>query len=220
MQGYSRFCQVLQNNISSNRWNGIAIDHGQDNSITANLISDNGEAGRLHVLKWSPSYGRYRSGVHTASPSSTNGILLWTDETDPYPALNFTCLRGYDHKPSRNYTISNNFFENNGNSDDQTSAAISLQNTTDSIVFNNVIMQNNTLTDFATSIGWTHSGNQFSLSTRLKQTNAIGGKYSAGNFYANYYGCDKDGDGLGDTPYSNSGLMSPPDQHPLTNTRC
>ena len=51
--------------------------------------------------------------------------------------------------------------------------------------------------------------------TKTLGTNIIGGPYIGGNFYASYAGVDSDGDGLGDTPFNDSGNMSVPDFLPL-----
>jgi parallel beta-helix repeat protein len=108
--GYSRFCHVSENIIEFNHWNGIAIDHGQDNVIENNQITDNAapKSARSPLTRptWRPSYERFASAQPQVGeyppPWQQNGVFLWSDLTDPYPVDKFTCLTGYDHKPSRN----------------------------------------------------------------------------------------------------------------------
>jgi hypothetical protein len=86
----------------------------------------------------------------------------------PPPQLGFGANSSTD-------TLSGNLFHKNGHGGDPFSNAISLQNTTSSLLFNNVIGQNNTVSDFAKTAGWTHDGNRFAV-TPVQKTNAIGGK--------------------------------------------
>lgn len=142
--------------------------------------------------------------------------------TDPYPVVNFTCLTGYDHTPSRNYTIVGNVFWNNGAPGRNDSFAVSLQNTTESLVANNAFNQSNDVSDFAASHPlWARHGDAFALPTKVHRRNVIGGPNIGGNYYQRYSGCERvAGTGIGDVPYDAAGGIAPADALPLTNKPC
>lgn len=94
-----------------------------------------------------------------------------------------------------------------------------MQNTTDSLVYNNVFSENVPVRNSYDS--WTTAGDSWYVLPQINE-NIIGGPTTAGNFYSDYQGCDEDGDGLGDTetPFTNGGMIFPGDYYPLTNIPC
>lgn len=193
--GYSRGNTILSNNvIMNNAWSGIAIEHGQDIVIERNIIANNGHyITKQYPLPWQPK-----------------GILLWSNLQDDYPITKFPCLTGFDHTLSTNYTIASNVFWNNTDGD------INLQNTTQTLVYNNLFVDsNNPIQDQQTV-----TGNSFNLQDIKPGTNIIGGKFLGGNHYAHYKGCDNTGKGIGNLPFDNQGRMHIADRYPLVNGKC
>ena len=78
---------------------------------------------------------------------------------------------------------------------------------TGAVVYNNYF--NNTIDIDSSQLTARHN------TTKILGTNIIGGPYLGGNFYASYAGVDSDGDGIGDTPFNDSGNMAVPDYLPL-----
>ncbi|MCA9285512.1 MAG: right-handed parallel beta-helix repeat-containing protein, partial [Phycisphaerales bacterium] len=84
--GYSHSGNTIAGNqIKANNANGIEIEHGQDNTIEANVIVGNGGA----------------------------GIVLRTDGQVHFPAGQFPCLMLPDQASSSGYTISGNVVQQN-----------------------------------------------------------------------------------------------------------
>jgi parallel beta-helix repeat protein len=89
------------------------------------------------------------------------------------------------------------------------------ENVSSSLIYNNY---------FNGSVGDGGTNNRWNTSYSCVGTNIIGGNCSGGNFYADYSGCDCDGDGISDYPdhYNISdggGGVGAVDYLPLTNTQ-
>ena len=102
--GYSTDSTVRGNEIRTNRFDGIAIEHGQDNAIEDNRIEENRNGVRL----WSDPAQETRggAGVHRRhysvvgnriAASRECGVLV-TDDHDVEPANNFYELNAQDYQ--------------------------------------------------------------------------------------------------------------------------
>ena len=207
--GYSWSTEVRNGQINDCVTAGIAIEHGNTNTIQNNVMNGN-----------------------------SRGIWLWTDPDDDlvqaFPelkdsygyAIQGNTITGGDsgilceaigtNRYSREYTITGNQIDRN---------AYGIQfNATDSSTLQANFIRNNRARGLSINFGQSNtiSNNYFDNSANadayrmntwnLAKTpgaNIVGGAFLAGNFWSDYAGADTDGDGIGNTnlPYTSGGRI-------------
>jgi PGF-pre-PGF domain-containing protein len=216
--------EIFDNSIFNNSNLGIDLSSSQYNNITSNHVynnsgnyginlggSDNNNITSNHV------YNNTNIGIRLYSSSNNNisyNNIYLQNNTQPMGGLSFTEASHNNDVYSNN--IYDNYyalqFDNSNNTNiisntiyDNYQFSIQFQDpSSGSLIYNNNFTNNN--------ITYANGNNTWNTSKR-SGTNIIGGPYLGGNYWSDYTGEDTDGDGIGDSNHSISGLAV--DEYPL-----
>lgn len=220
--GYSTENVVENNEISDNRYAGVAIEHGQANRIKANDFHRN----RVAVRLWTDEDKDFVEAFPKLATSERNriidniidggryGVMIWTDERmdrrlcrgDEIVGNEVTNNRvGIRYQRGRDVLIRTNHITGNA------AVGLELEGITGFAVYDNYF--DNTMNARASGEA---SWSRVSVDEGVAK-NILGTGTMAGNFWSDYTGRDTDGDHIGDTdvPYRPEGVSSGGDERPL-----
>ncbi len=213
LAAFSTFNNISKNNIFNN-YCGIRLSYSNDNNITNNDIYNNSNG--LYIYRY---YGNRIIG-NNITYNSNNGIYTWVSANNNFSNNNisYNYYGIYVAAFSDGNVILNNTVVSNGRTgitlsstcEDNTIAdnyvysnnyrGISLAISTLNRIYHNMIIDN-----VNQAFDNSGSGNQWDDDYP-----------SGGNYWSDYTGLDDNGDGIGDTPYTDiQGSVGPQDRYPL-----
>ncbi|UCG33012.1 MAG: right-handed parallel beta-helix repeat-containing protein [Phycisphaerales bacterium] len=220
--GYSTENVVENNEISDNRYAGVAIEHGHANRITANEFHRN----RVAVRLWTDEDKDFVEAFPMLATSERNrildntiddgryGVMIWTDEKmgkrlcqrDEIVANKITNNHvGIRYQRGRDVLIRTNHISGNAG------VGLELEDVTGFAVYDNYF-DNAVNARASGEVSWSRVSADEEVTKNILGTGPM-----AGNFWSDFTGRDTDGDHIGDTdvPHRPEGVTSGGDARPL-----
>jgi parallel beta-helix repeat protein len=192
-------CKILNNNASFNEYGIHLYSSSNNNMLSNNTVKSNDLSG----ICLSSSSNNNTLTNNNAKSNHWCGIYLHFSSNNTF--MNNTVKSNKGKGIYLSYSSNNNAFMNN--TIESNNYGIHLESSSNNLIYNNYFNNTNNARDTENNI-WN--------TTKINNTNIIGGPYLGGNYWHDYTGSDTIGDGLGDTltPY-NIRITNGGDYHPL-----
>jgi uncharacterized repeat protein (TIGR01451 family) len=208
---YAKNCVISDNNLSSNGFSGIILLSSSNNIIKNNIISFNNGTGLM--LRYSSAHNTiFNNTIHdnclSNNPETAGVQILWLSNNN---ILSGNRIIYHRQNGIATYSSDNNIMKSNLISGNRVGIFFGSTNIGLSIYLNDFINNTKHVNGTSSSRYW---NSPIKLSYVFNNTNYTN---YLGNYWDVYTGQDKDGDGIGDTPYS-LGLSTEKDSYPLVKT--